>query len=122
MELNREVVASLSHGVEPIDPMAEVEIPPEGPSVSLDTAVPVALLVTELLRPALEASVGKSLLRLSVARDGDRLEVTLDGRVGERNALSERLVGAFTRQLGATLTRDEAGRRTVLSVPLPGGA
>lgn len=122
MELIREVVASLSHGVEPIDPMAEVEIPPEGPSVSLDTAVPVALLVTELLRPALEASVGKSLLRLSVARDGDRLEVTLDGRVGERNALSERLVGAFTRQLGATLTRDEAGRRTVLSVPLPGGA
>jgi two-component sensor histidine kinase len=122
MELIREVVASLSHGVEPIDPMAEVEIPQEGPSVSLDTAVPVALLVTELLRPALEASLGKGLLRLCVAREGDRLEVTLDGRVGERNALSERLVGAFTRQLGATLTRDEAGRRTVLSVPLPGGA
>jgi two-component sensor histidine kinase len=122
MELIREVVASLSHGVEPLDPMAEIEIPPEGPSVSLDTAVPVALLVTEILRPALEASVGKGQLRLCVARAGDRLEVTLDGRLGERNALSERLVGAFTRQLGATLTREEEERRTVLSVPLPGGA
>lgn len=122
MELIREVVASLSHGAEPLDPGVEVAIPADGPSVSLDTAVPVALLVTELLRPALEACAGKGPLRLSAAREGDRLDVTLEGQAGERNALSERLVGAFTRQLGATLTRDEAGARTVLSVPLPGGA
>jgi two-component sensor histidine kinase len=122
MELIREVVASLSHGVEPVDPTARVEIPAEGASVSLDTAVPVALLVTELLRPALEAAARSVPLRLSVGRSGDLLLVTLEGQGGERNALSERLVGAFTRQLGATLVIDEGGGRTVLSVPLPGGA
>jgi two-component sensor histidine kinase len=122
MELIREVAASLSHGVEPVDPTARVDIPSEGPSVSLDTAVPVALLVTELLRPALEAAARSVPLRLSVERSGDLLLVTLEGQGGERNALSERLIGAFTRQLGATVTLDEAARRTVLSVPLPGGA
>jgi two-component sensor histidine kinase len=122
MELIREVAASLSHGVEPVDPTARVDIPSEGPSVSLDTAVPVALLVTELLRPALEVAARSVPLRLSVERAGDLLLVTLEGHGGERNALSERLVGAFTRQLGATLVVDEAARRTVLSVPLPGGA
>lgn len=122
MELIREVAASLSHGVEPVDPTARVDIPSEGPSVSLDTAVPVALLVTELLRPALEVAARSVPLRLSVERSGDHLLVTLEGHGGERNALSERLVGAFTRQLGATLAVDEAARRTVLSVPLPGGA
>lgn len=122
MELIREVAASLSHGVEPVDPTARVDIPSEGPSVSLDTAVPVALLVTELLRPALEVAARSVPLRLSVKRSGDHLLVTLEGHGGERNALSERLVGAFTRQLGATLAVDEAARRTVLSVPLPGGA
>jgi len=122
MELIREVAASLSHGVEPVEKTARVDIPADGPSVSLDTAVPVALLVTELLRPALEAAVRNELLKLSVDRVEDRLVVTLEGEGGDRNALSERLVGAFTRQLGATLTRDEAARRTVMSVPLPGGA
>ena len=122
MELIREVAASLSHGIEPVDPSARVEIPAEGPSVSLDTAVPVALLVTELLRPALEAAVRSEPLRLSVEQAGEALLITLEGQVGERNALSERLVGAFTRQLGATLASDEAARRTVLSVPLSGGA
>ncbi len=122
MELIREVVMSLSHGIEPVEKTARVDIPTEGPSVSLDTAVPVALLVTELLRPALEAAVRNELLSLSVDRAGDSLVVTLEGEGGDRNALSERLVGAFTRQLGATLTRDEAARRTVMSVPLPGGA
>ncbi len=120
MDLIREVVMSLSHGIDTIDPAARVDIPVDGPSVSLDTAVPVALLVTELLRPALEAAVRNELLSLSVDRSGDRLVVTLEGKGGERNALSERLVGAFTRQLGATLASDEAARRTVLSVPIPG--
>ncbi len=124
MELIREVVASLSHGIEPVDPTARVEIPAEGPSVSLDTAVPVALLVTELVRPALEAGAAAPTEppRLSVERAGDTLVVTLEGQSGDRNALSERLVGAFTRQLGATLAADEVAHRVVLTVPLPAGA
>ncbi len=122
MDLIREVVMSLSHGIEPVEKTAKVDIPAEGPSVSLDTAVPVALLVTELLRPALEAAVRNELLSLAVDRSGDRLVVTLEGKGGERNALSERLVSAFTRQLGATLASDETAQRTVLTVPLPAGA
>ncbi|MFM9861639.1 sensor histidine kinase [Pseudoxanthobacter sp. M-2] len=122
MDLIREVVMSLSHGIEPVEKTAQVDIPAEGPSVSLDTAVPVALLVTELLRPALEAAVRNELLSLAVDRSGDHLVVTLEGKGGERNALSERLVSAFTRQLGATLASDETAQRTVLTVPLPAGA
>lgn len=120
MDLIREVVASLSHGVEPVDPSTLVDIPQEGPSVSLDTAVPVALLVTELVRPALEAAVKTEPLRLTVEQTDERLMVTLAGRGGERDALSGRLVSAFTRQLGAEIAYDEAAERTVLTVPLPG--
>lgn len=118
MELVREVVSSLAHGTEGEEPSAVVEIPADGPGVSLDTAVPVALLVTELVRPALDAAAAGNPLRLTVAQGDTTIVLTLEGGGGKRDALSERLVGAFTRQLGATLESDGAGR-TVLSVPVP---
>ncbi len=119
MELVREVVASLSHGIEPAEANRFVDIPADGPGVSLDTAVPVALLVTELVRPALEAAAAGGPLRLTLSHDATAFVMTLEGHAGHRDALSDRLVVAFTRQLGATLDIDAAAGRTVLTVPLP---
>lgn len=112
----------------------------EPQKLSADLAIPIGLLVNELVTNALKyaypdpAFPGGGEIRVRTARDGRTLcvEVADDGiglpdgfEIGRASkSLGMRVVGSLTRQLGGTLTIPPAGKGTTfrLAVPLEEGS
>jgi two-component sensor histidine kinase len=94
--------------------------------MDLDRAVPLALLVNELLGAALdhafaEGRSGSLQLRLYWEGEGARLAITHDG-VADRQmptGFALLLVDALAGQIGASVTSDQSGAGFAVFVPLP---
>jgi len=102
--------------------------------VSGDTAIPLGLLVTELVTNAVKYAYGEGggsvrietrcaddALTMTVADQGVGLPAGLDPNAGRQTSLGMRMVTSLTRQLGGTLAFENAapGTRAVFSMPLP---
>lgn len=90
-------------------------------TIDLDTAVPLALLLTEIARPHIAAAQGGGELTLAI--DGGAAVTTFTFSGGpaapESDALAIRLVEAFGRQLGAEISVAPRSGRSVVGVPRP---
>ncbi|MBH0237265.1 sensor histidine kinase [Methylobrevis albus] len=96
----------------------ELTVEGEGRRVALDTAVPIAMLMAEILPDYLDAAVHSG-VPVSVRCIGDAaglaIEIVGDPGVQPRSfKLSRRFVEAYLRQLGATLTETEPGRVSIV--------
>ncbi len=104
--------------------------------VSGDTAIPLGLLVTELVTNAIKYAYGDGggpvwietccddgALTLVVADRGVGLPAGLDPNAARPTSLGMRMVTSLTRQLGGTLAFEDAGpgTRAVFAMPLPEG-
>jgi len=93
-----------------------------------DRAVPLAFLIGESVLSLLDIPQdgGKiDAVRISLRPSADRgfvLELDADGEGGQPSATSQRLIGAFARQIGATITYDEARPLYVCIVSAASGA
>ena len=102
--------------------------------ISADTAIPMALLVTELITNAIKYAYGESggpiLVRMVIA--GDRFRLSVEDRgvgmtagfvfdAGGRNSLGMRMIGSLAKQLGGTISFADAapGTRVTLDMPDP---
>ena len=115
-------------------PVRRVRLHVDIPSATMsgDRAVPLALLTTELLTNAFKHAfpdhrLGTISVRLTTEPDGNAQLVIADDGVGyaEReepsggNTMGQSLIGAFTRQLGGTLTiSGPPGTKVTLDFPL----
>ena len=97
--------------------------------MDLDRAVPLALLVNELIGSELDHAFadgrpGALTLRFRHETDGARLAInhdgTADGRMPTGFALL--LVDALAGQIGASVTPDQGGGGFIVFVPLPAAA
>lgn len=104
--------------------------------VSGDTAIPLGLLVTELVTNAVKYAYGEGggavrvatrcddgALSLVVADRGVGLPAGLNPTASRPTSLGMRMVTSLTRQLGGTLAFEDSGpgTRVVFSMPLPEG-
>lgn len=104
--------------------------------VSGDTAIPLGLLLTELVTNAVKYAYGEGggpvrivtrcddgALTMTVVDQGVGLPADLDPTVARPTSLGMRMVNSLTRQLGGTLLFEDAGpgARVVFSMPLPEG-
>ncbi len=104
--------------------------------VSGDTAIPMGLLLTELVTNAVKYAYGEGggpvrivtrcddgALTMTVTDQGVGLPADLDPTVARPTSLGMRMVNSLTRQLGGTLAFEDAapGTRVVFSMPLPEG-
>lgn len=90
--------------------------------LDLDTAIPLALLVTEIANPiAAAAAASGGVLRVHQHCVGAAMTIVMSGpAVAVREGLSERLVAAFRRQLNATIDSSAPGSVTItLTAPQP---
>ncbi|MEN2747162.1 histidine kinase dimerization/phosphoacceptor domain -containing protein [Sphingomonas sp. T9W2] len=105
-------------------------------TVSGDTAIPMGLLLTELVTNAVKYAYGEGggpvrietrcddgALTLTVIDQGVGLPADLDPTVARPTSLGMRMVNSLSRQLGGTLAFENArpGTRVVFSMPLPEG-
>lgn len=123
-ELTHNIVAGAGRGV-------ALEVSSCPLEVTLDFAVPLGLLVTELVTNSLKHAFpdGAGVIRVTLERDADagaRLTVSDDGRGhppapsadDAKPGLGASIVTGLARQLSATLTvRDEDGRTTLVAIP-----
>lgn len=104
--------------------------------VSGDTAIPLGLLVTELVTNAVKYAYGDGggpvrietrcddgALTMTVVDEGVGLPDGLDPAASRPTSLGMRMVTSLTRQLGGTLVFEDAGpgTRVVFAMPLPEG-
>lgn len=104
--------------------------------VSGDTAIPLGLLLTELVTNAVKYAYGEGggpvrivtrcddgALTMTVVDQGVGLPADLDPTVARPTSLGMRMVNSLTRQLGGTLVFEDAGpgTRVMFSMPLPEG-
>ncbi|PXA93704.1 histidine kinase [Nostoc sp. 3335mG] len=104
--------------------------------VSGDTAIPLGLLLTELVTNAVKYAYGDGggpvrietrcddgALTMTVVDRGVGMPADLDPMVSRPTSLGMRMVSSLTRQLGGTLAFEDAGpgTRVVFSMPLPEG-
>jgi two-component sensor histidine kinase len=104
--------------------------------VSGDTAIPLGLLLTELVTNAIKYAYGdgggpvsietrcdNGTLSLVVADRGVGLPAGLDPNAARPTSLGMRMVTSLTRQLGGTLAFEDGapGTRVVFAMPLPEG-
>ncbi|WP_235515754.1 sensor histidine kinase [Sphingomonas sp. Leaf10] len=104
--------------------------------VSGDTAIPLGLLVTELVTNAVKYAYGEGggpvrietrcddgALTMTVVDRGVGLPADIDPIASRPTSLGMRMVTSLTRQLGGTLAFEDAGpgTRVVFSMPLPEG-
>ena len=105
-------------------------------TVSGDTAIPMGLLLTELVTNAVKYAYGEGggpvrietrcddgALTMTVVDQGVGLPADLDPMVSRPTSLGMRMVNSLTRQLGGTLAFEDAapGTRVVFSMSLPEG-
>jgi two-component sensor histidine kinase len=117
VELMRDVAAQLRQSFRLATPMVQVGATGEGIAIDLDRAVPLGLLVSEILTAAL-VRPDRGPLRLDIA-DGETITLTIAGTdIGSAipdAGLARRLISAYLAQLGARL--DAADDRIALVFP-----
>lgn len=124
-----------AHGAALAQVTIHTDAPDDGLAIDLQQAVPVALVVNELLTNAMKhAFVGRDQgkVRVTACDDGHGIAVTVadDGvglpegfRPGDASSLGFNLVGLLAEQLGATVTWPQPGRPgAAFTLRLPLGA
>lgn len=98
-----EVVERMRHGAGVAERRLWLAMPDEAPGLDLDTAIPLALLLTEVVRPFMAASAADgAVVQISLTTVGETLVLSLSGpKSPSYDDLSGRLIDAFGRQLGA---------------------
>jgi two-component sensor histidine kinase len=127
----RDVVAQIRQSFGLAAPL--VQVGRDGPpiTVDLDRAVPMGLLVSEVLSGALERGEGSiGPLRIEIAElsdDGDATLVEIAirgpgvGASAPESGLANRLIGAYLAQLNATIERSEERIAIVLAIEVGTG-
>lgn len=124
-QLAREVIDRLRQGAGVVEGALRVIERGPGVTVDLDSAVPLALLLTEISRPHLAAAEeggGEMVFTIEAAPEAVHLALRGPSVKPDAGPLSARLVAAFARQLGAELDlAPAAGRSFIRFVPAAGG-
>jgi chemotaxis protein methyltransferase CheR len=125
--LCRELVASVQgEGVTSVEIKTEIE----SELLPMDRAIPIALIVNELVTNAVKYAFpgetkGTILVMLKRAPDGLSLTVTDDGQgvdpVRADSGLGGWLVEGFAQQLGGRIERESHGQGTTVRLSLPSG-
>ncbi|HVV93573.1 MAG TPA: histidine kinase dimerization/phosphoacceptor domain -containing protein [Hyphomicrobiales bacterium] len=122
VELMRDVAAQLRQSFRLATPMIQVGGAPEGIAIDLDRAVPLGLLVSEMLTAAL-VRPEPGPIRIEIS-DADPIGLTIAGadigRAIPEAGLARRLINAYLAQLGARL--DTEPERITLVFPAEAGA
>jgi two-component sensor histidine kinase len=106
-------------------PWARIDLRLEGilPALSLDRAVPAALLITKLADDRIANAPGeRAVVTISARACGDMVTIEIEGGStrmdGDDGGLASRLRHAFVMQLGATIGDAEDRTRTTISIPV----
>ena len=124
----RDYLKALCANIDPRRPQVAIEVEIEPASIALDRAVPVGLILNELVTNSVKYAFDEDgglinvALRINEAIGEAELSVRDNGRgMGEtrKGAFGLRLVESLTAQLGGRLTRPEVDKGTLVTVTFP---
>lgn len=128
-----ELACGLAKSIGETAPTHQVTCDATALTISADTAIPIGLILTELLTNAIKYAYGEAGGTIAVAIEAGNEELTLtvtdrgaglpaaDPGVKRRESLGTRMINSLTRQLRGTIRFEDAqpGTRAVLTVPDP---
>jgi two-component sensor histidine kinase len=129
-----DLVCGIATGLAEQAPLHRIDCDIDAIRISADTAIPLGLLVTELVTNAIKYAYGEGggviavtirnadgRILLTVSDDGVGLPADFDLKAASRKSLGMRMIGSLARQLRGILDRDRAARGTcaVLDIPDP---
>lgn len=129
-----DLVCGIATGLAEQAPLHRIECDIDAIRISADTAIPLGLLVTELVTNAIKYAYGEGggviavtirnadgRILLTVSDDGVGLPADFDLKAASRKSLGMRMIGSLARQLRGTIAIENAERGTcaVLDIPDP---
>jgi two-component sensor histidine kinase len=129
-----DLVCGIATGLAEQAPLHRIDCDIDAIRISADTAIPLGLLVTELVTNAIKYAYGEGggviavtirnadgRILLTVSDDGVGLPADFDLKAASRKSLGMRMIGSLARQLRGTIAIENAERGTcaVLDIPDP---
>jgi len=129
-----DLVCGIATGLAEQAPLHRIDCDIDAIRISADTAIPLGLLVTELVTNAIKYAYGEGggviavtirnadgRILLTVSDDGVGLPADFDLKAASRKSLGMRMIGSLARQLRGTIAIENAARGTcaVLDIPDP---
>ncbi|MBD8638115.1 GAF domain-containing protein [Sphingomonas sp. CFBP 13733] len=129
-----DLVCGIATGLAEQAPLHRIDCDIDAIRISADTAIPLGLLVTELVTNAIKYAYGEGggviavtirnadgRILLTVSDDGVGLPSDFDLKAASRKSLGMRMIGSLARQLRGTIAIENAERGTcaVLDIPDP---
>ncbi|WP_236701692.1 sensor histidine kinase [Sphingomonas sp. Leaf30] len=129
-----DLVCGIATGLAEQAPLHRIDCDIDAIRISADTAIPLGLLVTELVTNAIKYAYGEGggviavtirnadgRILLTVSDDGVGLPADFDLKAASRKSLGMRMIGSLARQLRGTIVIENAARGTcaVLDIPDP---
>lgn len=129
-----DLVCGIATGLAEQAPLHRIDCDIDAIRISADTAIPLGLLVTELVTNAIKYAYGEGggviavtirnadgRILLTVSDDGVGLPADFDLKAASRKSLGMRMIGSLARQLRGTIAIENGARGTcaVLDIPDP---
>ena len=129
-----DLVCGIATGLAEQAPLHRIDCDIDAIRISADTAIPLGLLVTELVTNAIKYAYGEGggviavtirnadgRILLTVSDDGVGLPADFDLKAASRKSLGMRMIGSLARQLRGTIAIENAERGTcaILDIPDP---